>query len=141
MNIKFRAWDKKHKEMCEVMSIDFYKTRNPEVSIITKNGDIIQRFWHEVSILQSTGLFDVNGKEIFEGDIVKAVSFARWIGVVEYSNEKTAFILRDIEKSPYRDDYVYLSKFEDGFETLGNIFQNKNLIEKELIDGKFTNVK
>lgn len=141
MNIKFKAWDKLTYEMYEVVSIDLYKTRNSEVSIITKNGDIIQRFWHEVSILQSTGLFDVNGKEIFEGDIVKAVSFARWIGVVEYSNEKTAFILRDIEKSPYRDDYVYLSQFEDGFESLGNIFQNKNLIEKELTDGKFTNAK
>lgn len=141
MNIKLRAWDKKYKEMCEVMSIDFYKTANPEVYIIKENGDVILQFWNEVSVLQSTGLFDVNGKEIYEGDIVKAVSFARWIGVVEYLPEKAAYILKDIEKQPYRDDYVFLSQFEDGFEILGNIFQNKNLIEKELIDGKFANVK
>ena len=131
MNIKFRAWDKKNKEMCEVMSIDFYKTANPEVYIIKNNGDVILQFWNEVSVLQSTGLFDVNGKEIYEGDIVKAVSFARWIGVAEYLPEKAAYILKDIEKQPYRDDYVFLSQFEDGFEILGNVYENQDLLTED----------
>ena len=80
-------------------------------------------------LMQYTGLKDKNGVEIYEGDIVKAVSFARWIGFIKYLPEKSAFVLWDYEKLPYRDDFVYLSQFEDGFEILGNIYENPELME------------
>ena len=44
--------------------------------------------------MQSTGLFDKNGKEIFEGDIVHVYSEgARLIGVIEYFNN--AYCIKD----------------------------------------------
>lgn len=64
---KFRAWDKKLKEMFEVSFIDF------DTKLIGLNIDleIIIFDFDDVILMQSTGLFDRNGKEVFVGDIIK----------------------------------------------------------------------
>lgn len=80
-------------------------------------------------LMEFTGMYDKTGKPIYEGDIVKAVSFAKWIGVVRYISEKAAFVLDEIEPSKYRDPFIFLSQFEDGFEILGNIYENENLLK------------
>ena len=124
-DIKFRAWDKIKKQMSDVRVIDWL---NKMVDLPYPD---IEREWdinsneNEVVLMQYTGLKDNNEKEIYEGDIVKAVSFAKWVGLIKYLPEKSAFVLWNIEKQPYRDDYVFLSQFEDGFEVLGNIYDTK----------------
>ena len=124
--IKFRVWDKKHKKMSLVDAIDFEHDE-----IYGKNG--CERYtpkpFKDIELMQYTGLTDKNGKEIYEGDIVEVWSFVRWIGFIKYLPEKAAFVLWDYEKFPYLDDFVYLSQFEDGFEILGNIFENPELME------------
>ena len=79
--------------------------------------------------MQSTGLKDKNGVEIFEGDIVKPVSFASWIGVVKYSPENAAYILDDYNNEFIRGENVYLSQFNEGLEVKGNIYENPELME------------
>ncbi|RTK80093.1 YopX family protein, partial [Enterococcus faecalis] len=67
MILKFRAWDKNTNDMVDVKTIDLEKDGSIGC-IVDYNG--INLDMTECIIMQSTGIKDKNGVEIFEGDIV-----------------------------------------------------------------------
>ena len=93
------------------------------------------------SIMQYTGLLDKNGKEIYEGDVIK-LSYPLYTNKIEsiyeiYWDERGLYVLRRNRKDnsendwPTREDgMVYTSlDFNDGFEIIGNIHENPNLLD------------
>ena len=111
---KFRTWNSETKE------IEVFKTYE-EISELFLALSADDSFY---SIMQSTCLFDKNGKEIFEGDIVLVLDSTY---TVFYDNERGSYRLK-----PHDDRWNvdYMSNFSHGgnFEVVGNIYENKEYL-------------
>ena len=134
---KFRAWDNRFSEFVE----DFFVSKDGKIYKISKDtgyGFAISRETSDkVILMQSTGLFDKNDVEIFEGDIVKTTRFFGRAdevgGFYEYDKELTG-IVKVLEGAWVIDtgnDAVNLwSEIEEN-EVLGNIYENPELLEEK----------
>jgi len=131
--IKFRAFVKKLKWMLPVENINF-AVKTVEVDLTSGNGDYSEYDFDEIELIQFTGLKDKNGKEIYEGDIVKNLYVSpldnkekSHIWVVEY--ETGMYWLRHINKMKHYDSSLFL-KFTR-IEVVGNVHENPELLVKE----------
>jgi len=127
MILKFRAWDKKNKTMHEVELIDFIDNIG-YLSIEDGRGDWYS-FEVDTILMQSTGLKDKNGVEIFEGDIVKKTNGS--IGYVVYLHQEAGFVVV-LKKSDYRLGHRNTGepyKEATNHEIIGNVYENPELLE------------
>ncbi|MDV4613849.1 YopX family protein [Enterococcus faecium] len=82
-------------------------------------------------LMQSTGLKDKNGVEIFEGDAVITSKGA--IGYVAYLQQEAGFVVV-LKKSDYRLGHRNTGESYDvatAHEVIGNIYENSELLEVE----------
>ena len=119
---RYRAWDKEFKEMVQVDALVFDEQI---IKATYKNGNIVKEDLKNYVLRQSTGLTDKNGKEIFEGDILKVND---WLEVVSFSEEKAMFVSKEIS---FSETPLYDLFNTDIFEVeiIGNIYENSELAE------------
>ena len=136
-NLKFRAYIKSINKVVDVLKIDF---KSNTLLLDIDSDEMIPKsdyWWYEttlnfedVEIMQSTGLFDKNGKEIFEGDIIDVGTRIPFLNKIQRDEETAYLKLVPLDK---RWTESYFTNFEDKsrYEVIGNIYENKELLENE----------
>ncbi len=125
--IKFRAWLRKDKEMVLLGKFE---------DLIWDCNGYTEKTINQMELMQYTGLKDKNGKEIYEGDIVKGISYKepivcrtsiKVIGVVEWTNNfgNAGFDFHNSLPKGFRT-YPNLQNCE----VIGNIYENPELLNK-----------
>ena len=84
---------------------------------------------NDIHLMQSTGLKDKNGKEIFEGDVV---DYKGRKAVVKWHGSYASFIYIFVDELQERVSEwhpLFLASYH--FEIVGNIYENSELLEVE----------
>lgn len=129
--ISFRAWNTQENKMLyrKLFEMNWYSTE--------KNDEAGSHCWGAISggqerfmeIMQFTGLLDKNGKEIYEGDIIKEyskfdgemqfkVTWRDYYWTLEYSTNKSGYhSVGDVPLKSWKS-----------IEVIGNVYQNPELL-------------
>ena len=103
---------------------------HPQANVVTGSGELGKIIvMHEVipeTVGQWTGLFDKNGKKIFEGDVLDT---PRW--VVSYCADTNAGLGMNAGWYIHRDNFTSWLELEnsEGHVVLGNIHDNPELLK------------
>lgn len=131
--IKFRVWDKNKSLMVNnvnILLLDEYKAYPHARSYMHNCTD-----WEEFDLIndpifmQYTGLKDNNGKEIYEGDIIKSFfADGKWaLQTIVFHEGGFKYLFKD---SPYSEPSSMSQSWLNDFkkEVLGNVYENAELI-------------
>ncbi len=116
--IKFRMWHKKSKKMFDVESINF---KDRSLNMWNSVMYTLSTFsLDDVILMQYTGLHDKNGKEIYEGDILKGTFYGFPMPEYDYVFQ----IYWDEKEKGFMASYFEPSECE----VIGNIYDNPELL-------------
>lgn len=124
----YRVWDSWRKRMSVVDRI-YIDTKG--VRLYDNFGEYWRDF-SDVILMQSTGLKDKNGKEIFEGDIIKNGQDVMCMK----KHNTLGFYIEEKGKVEFIADCADLEEFEEdakevanNIEIIGNVYENPELLE------------
>ena len=128
---KYRAWIKEEKCFADyIESIRYY---SKEIDLCW--GGICESDcfdFKDVILMQSTGLYDKNGKEIFEGDIITNgtaivdVKSHQTLGFYTVVNGEERFFGSNTSIKDFEND---VEEFSSVTEIIGNVYENPELLE------------
>lgn len=125
--IKFRAWDKEKKQMISLRDFDTSYAEGAHLIFGCEAYDHCYpddvKLLSEYELMQFTGLKDKNGKEIYEGDIVRCGNYQAEIifnkNIASFRIQYTAL------SGNLANDVIY----GHDWEVIGNVFENTELLK------------
>lgn len=136
--IKFRAWlQEERRMMVEIMEISFAFEGNGEFRPDQVSGLVGEgqekyitygaHYSSDIILLQFTGLQDKNGKDTYEGDIVRYDSQHKkgWVTQVIFDESGSWYPFND----PYHTEDEQGDWFTSEFEIIGNLHENPELLK------------
>lgn len=127
-DVKYRVWFKPDQKMFDVSCL--IRTSNPrELRVFPKTTIALEwgvlnravESW-DIELMQSTGVYDINGVEIYRWDVI----ISQWnIREVRYDEYMASFVGVRGKEIQSKDDWVSL-EFES--EIIGNIYENPDLV-------------
>lgn len=142
--IKFRAWDKfqnkyifKGFHICGevtafgLMDITIHETWQERSKALNYISTL--EAWDDFEFEQFTGLTDKNGKDVYEGDIVRHERYEFIEALdpyakLEVSNHEVYFDDEMLEFGLKNSNALFHCQFNDEFEVIGNIHNNPELL-------------
>ena len=137
--VKFRAWFKNEGEMKNVAINNVYEGNKTYLHL----SPLPMNDYKPIDLMQYTGLKDKNGREIYEGDIVRFVDFdssggqradREITGVIKYQSGLYE-IWKNNDSEFFDSDGAFILNHawlqDDEFEVIGNIYENSELTDGE----------
>lgn len=118
-DIKFRGYNEINKKMLNWNELLYTNLKN----IFT-----MQKKDTGIILMQYTGLHDKNGKEIYEGDILRFNEVDT--AIVEWNEKYAYFMVRPIQDYYFDSDVLGHAIEYNNAEIIGNIYENEDLLEK-----------
>lgn len=146
--IKFRAWDKERERMIFQHEMNnslenkeyYFSLSEDRVELLYHDEDYSAYVGCKAEIMQYTGIKDINGKEIYEGDIVKfldeemiysdcGIEYDEFIntGKVIFSHDE----LMGWDITNRHMDLEEVWHYREYIEVVGNTYENPELLEGE----------
>lgn len=100
----------------------------------TERADYVEYEIDPSTICQCTGLKDKNGNLIWENDVVNCLT-EKCCGCIGWNESEAGFYFNVLlEDGRFEEEYIY--DYQDGIGVIGNIFDNKELLESEVGNDK-----
>ena len=131
--IKFRFWRKDMKQMYnDIQFADFQGEIIVHKQYLNEGIAMAQQTYFD--LMQFTGLYDKNGKEIYEGDVIKdnignrivEIGFGHFSDPDGYYHEFYGVYGRWVGEE---DSKSYFNKSDNDLEIIGNIYENPEFLE------------